>query len=145
MNVAINAAVTWGVTSSPLPPLKSNSRAWLLVNPVSLSGEESLSSSSTEPPRILPERPLSPCQSFVTPRTTSIELSIPTGSCASVSALTWDVSLLLWTTLVNSTATTAPCHGSHYDGSGRIRKGPAPLNLEVPPYSFMDEKTILIG
>ncbi|CBY13836.1 unnamed protein product [Oikopleura dioica] len=38
-----------------------------------------------------------------------------------------------------------PCHGSHYDGSGRIRKGPAPLNLEVPPYSFMDEKTILIG
>lgn len=27
-----------------------------------------------------------------------------------------------------------PCHGSHYDASGRIRKGPAPLNLEVPPY-----------
>jgi len=38
-----------------------------------------------------------------------------------------------------------PCHGSHYDGSGRIRKGPAPLNLEVPPYSFLDENTILIG
>ncbi|KAF6214961.1 hypothetical protein GE061_009706 [Apolygus lucorum] len=32
-----------------------------------------------------------------------------------------------------------PCHGSHYDNSGRIRKGPAPLNLEVPPYQFMDE------
>jgi len=38
-----------------------------------------------------------------------------------------------------------PCHGSHYDGSGRIRKGPAPLNLEVPPYKFIDERTILIG
>jgi len=31
-----------------------------------------------------------------------------------------------------------PCHGSHYDASGRIRKGPAPLNLEVPPYDFME-------
>ncbi|XP_053603702.1 cytochrome b-c1 complex subunit Rieske, mitochondrial [Plodia interpunctella] len=31
-----------------------------------------------------------------------------------------------------------PCHGSHYDASGRIRKGPAPLNLEVPPHSFGD-------
>ncbi len=29
-----------------------------------------------------------------------------------------------------------PCHGSHYDTSGRIRRGPAPLNLEIPPYSF---------
>ncbi len=29
-----------------------------------------------------------------------------------------------------------PCHGSHYDASGRIRKGPAPLNLEIPPYSL---------
>jgi ubiquinol-cytochrome c reductase iron-sulfur subunit len=38
-----------------------------------------------------------------------------------------------------------PCHGSHYDASGRIRQGPAPLNLEVPPYKFMDENTILIG
>jgi ubiquinol-cytochrome c reductase iron-sulfur subunit len=34
-----------------------------------------------------------------------------------------------------------PCHGSHYDASGRIRKGPAPLNLEVPPYDFMDDGT----
>jgi len=32
-----------------------------------------------------------------------------------------------------------PCHGSHYDGSGRIRKGPAPLNLEVVPYKFVEE------
>ena len=38
-----------------------------------------------------------------------------------------------------------PCHGSHYDVSGRIRKGPAPLNLEVPPYKFTGEEKILIG
>lgn len=38
-----------------------------------------------------------------------------------------------------------PCHGSHYDVSGRIRKGPAPLNLEVPPYKFTEETKILIG
>ena len=38
-----------------------------------------------------------------------------------------------------------PCHGSHYDTSGRIRKGPAPKNLEIPPYTFKDDKTILVG
>jgi ubiquinol-cytochrome c reductase iron-sulfur subunit len=38
-----------------------------------------------------------------------------------------------------------PCHGSHYDTSGRIRKGPAPLNLPVPPYEFTGDTTILIG
>ena len=38
-----------------------------------------------------------------------------------------------------------PCHGSHYDTSGRIRKGPAPLNLEVPPYDFVSEDIIKIG
>nr|XP_027101877.1 cytochrome b-c1 complex subunit Rieske-4, mitochondrial-like [Coffea arabica] len=38
-----------------------------------------------------------------------------------------------------------PCHGSHYDISGRIRKGPAPYNLEVPTYTFLDEKNLLIG
>lgn len=38
-----------------------------------------------------------------------------------------------------------PCHGSHYDGSGRIREGPAPYNLEVPEYKFMDDKKIVIG
>ncbi|WFD29154.1 quinol--cytochrome-c reductase [Malassezia sp. CBS 17886] len=39
-----------------------------------------------------------------------------------------------------------PCHGSHYDISGRIRKGPAPLNLEVPEYDFNDgEGKIIIG
>jgi len=38
-----------------------------------------------------------------------------------------------------------PCHGSHYDGSGRIRKGPAPLNLEVPPYDFLDDDTLVVG
>tara|TARA_Y100001970_G_C14073164_1_gene770579 strand:+ start:199 stop:726 length:528 start_codon:yes stop_codon:yes gene_type:complete len=38
-----------------------------------------------------------------------------------------------------------PCHGSHYDTSGRIRKGPAPTNLEVPPYSFLNDSTLKIG
>ncbi|KAJ1453761.1 Rieske [2Fe-2S] iron-sulfur domain-containing protein [Pelagophyceae sp. CCMP2097] len=38
-----------------------------------------------------------------------------------------------------------PCHGSHYDVSGRIRKGPAPLNLEIPPYSFMEDTKIVVG
>lgn len=38
-----------------------------------------------------------------------------------------------------------PCHGSHYDTSGRIRKGPAPTNLEVPEYKFMDDATLLVG
>ena len=38
-----------------------------------------------------------------------------------------------------------PCHGSHYDTSGRIRKGPAPTNLEVPPYAFISENVIKIG
>ena len=38
-----------------------------------------------------------------------------------------------------------PCHGSHYDTSGRIRKGPAPTNLEIPPYQFTNKNTILVG
>ena len=38
-----------------------------------------------------------------------------------------------------------PCHGSHYDTSGRIRKGPAPNNLDVPPYNFLNDTTIRIG
>ncbi|MBL6782520.1 MAG: ubiquinol-cytochrome c reductase iron-sulfur subunit [Alphaproteobacteria bacterium] len=38
-----------------------------------------------------------------------------------------------------------PCHGSHYDTSGRIRKGPAPTNLEVPPYAFLSDNVIKIG
>ena len=38
-----------------------------------------------------------------------------------------------------------PCHGSHYDTSGRIRKGPAPLNLEVPPYQFVSDDKLLVG
>lgn len=38
-----------------------------------------------------------------------------------------------------------PCHGSHYDASGRIRKGPAPLNLEVPFYEFPDDETVIVG
>jgi len=38
-----------------------------------------------------------------------------------------------------------PCHGSHYDTSGRIRKGPAPQNLAVPTYAFLDDTTVRIG
>ena len=38
-----------------------------------------------------------------------------------------------------------PCHGSHYDTSGRIRKGPAPTNLEVPKCEFVNSSTIKIG
>lgn len=37
-----------------------------------------------------------------------------------------------------------PCHGSHFDGSGRIRKGPAPINLQIPPYTFNDDDNKLI-
>lgn len=38
-----------------------------------------------------------------------------------------------------------PCHGSQYDTSARIRKGPAPKNLEIPPYEFINDKIIKIG
>lgn len=38
-----------------------------------------------------------------------------------------------------------PCHGSHYDTAGRIRKGPAPLNLVVPAYAFVTDTAIRIG
>ena len=38
-----------------------------------------------------------------------------------------------------------PCHGSHYDTSGRIRKGPAPKNLAVPEYTFVEDTLVRIG
>ncbi len=38
-----------------------------------------------------------------------------------------------------------PCHGSHYDTAGRIRKGPAPRNLDVPPYKYISDSKIVIG
>jgi ubiquinol-cytochrome c reductase iron-sulfur subunit len=38
-----------------------------------------------------------------------------------------------------------PCHGSQYDSSGRIRRGPAPVNLAVPPYEFLTDTKIRIG
>ncbi|MCP6059844.1 Rieske 2Fe-2S domain-containing protein [Klebsiella pneumoniae] len=38
-----------------------------------------------------------------------------------------------------------PCHGSVYDTSGRIRQGPAPLNLALPPYAFTSDTKIVIG
>jgi ubiquinol-cytochrome c reductase iron-sulfur subunit len=38
-----------------------------------------------------------------------------------------------------------PCHGSHYDTAGRVRKGPAPRNLDIPVASFVDETTLKLG
>jgi ubiquinol-cytochrome c reductase iron-sulfur subunit len=38
-----------------------------------------------------------------------------------------------------------PCHGSHYDTAGRIRRGPAPENLHIPEYAFIDDTTVRIG
>ena len=38
-----------------------------------------------------------------------------------------------------------PCHGSHYDTAGRIRRGPAPTNLPIPPAAFVDDGTIELG
>lgn len=38
-----------------------------------------------------------------------------------------------------------PCHGSHYDTSGRIRKGPAPKNLAVPEYNYVSDTLVKIG
>lgn len=38
-----------------------------------------------------------------------------------------------------------PCHGSHYDTSGRIRKGPAPTNLPIPDYEFVEDTKVKIG
>ena len=38
-----------------------------------------------------------------------------------------------------------PCHGSQYDSAGRIRQGPAPLNLALPPYTFISDTKIRIG
>ena len=38
-----------------------------------------------------------------------------------------------------------PCHGSHYDTAGRIRRGPAPRNLDIPTYTFTNDTTIRIG
>ncbi|MDG1069793.1 MAG: ubiquinol-cytochrome c reductase iron-sulfur subunit [Sulfitobacter sp.] len=38
-----------------------------------------------------------------------------------------------------------PCHGSHYDTAGRIRKGPAPTNLPIPVAEFLDETTLKLG
>jgi ubiquinol-cytochrome c reductase iron-sulfur subunit len=38
-----------------------------------------------------------------------------------------------------------PCHGSHYDTAGRIRRGPAPLNLHLPEYAFLTDTSIRIG
>ena len=46
---------------------------------------------------------------------------------------------------ISDTGFACPCHGSHYDTAGRIRKGPAPRNLEVPSYEFMSDTRVKIG
>ena len=38
-----------------------------------------------------------------------------------------------------------PCHGSHYDTSGRIRKGPAPKNMVIPDYTYISDTVIKVG
>jgi ubiquinol-cytochrome c reductase iron-sulfur subunit len=38
-----------------------------------------------------------------------------------------------------------PCHGSHYDSAGRVRKGPAPKNLEVPEYAWLSDTVVQVG
>jgi len=38
-----------------------------------------------------------------------------------------------------------PCHGTHFDAAGRVRKGPAPTNLEIPEYKFINDHSIIIG
>jgi ubiquinol-cytochrome c reductase iron-sulfur subunit len=38
-----------------------------------------------------------------------------------------------------------PCHGSQYDSAGRVRAGPAPANLHLPPYTFISDSKIRIG
>lgn len=38
-----------------------------------------------------------------------------------------------------------PCHGSHYDTAGRIRRGPAPRNLDVPEYEFVSDNVVRVG
>ncbi|MGH6924204.1 MAG: ubiquinol-cytochrome c reductase iron-sulfur subunit [Propylenella sp.] len=38
-----------------------------------------------------------------------------------------------------------PCHGSQYDTAGRVRRGPAPENMQIPPYEFIDDTTVRIG
>lgn len=47
--------------------------------------------------------------------------------------------------IANAGGYYCPCHGSHYDASGRIRKGPAPLNLEVPYYEFPEDNLVVVG
>ena len=66
----------------------------------------------------------------------------PSPMISLISTISWTIYSLIIPGLV---ILFCPCHGSHYDTSGRIRKGPAPTNLEVPPYSFLSDGLIRIG
>jgi len=83
----------------------------------------------------------------------STELRHPQTDEERVKDPTWYVSMAICTHLGcipihgsgNYHGFFCPCHGSHYDASGRIRKGPAPRNLDIPNYRFTNEDTIIIG
>ncbi|KAG0489922.1 hypothetical protein HPP92_006785 [Vanilla planifolia] len=76
------------------------------------------------------------------PQEDSVRVKNPQWLVLLVSALIWVAYLCqMLEILVGGFAR----HGSHYDGSGRIRKGPAPFNLEVPHYTFLEENKLLIG
>lgn len=99
----------------------------------------------------------------MTPSPMRTVFSVPSGSSCSVSEHASQTTPRNFLTLLPSTGVCThlgcvpigeagdyggwfcPCHGSHYDISGRIRKGPAPLNLEVPTYSFPEDETLVIG
>ncbi len=107
------------------------------------NGEGNPCLSGTEQKRRLQLRLMSISLSFGTPSTTQTASRTPPGSLSLACAPTWAACPLL--TLVTMVAITCPCHGSHYDASGRIRKGPAPLNLEVPFYEFQDDDMVIVG
>jgi len=81
-----------------------------------------------------------------------VEMRDPQTDSERVKDKTWYVSMAVCTHLGcipifgagNYKGFFCPCHGSHYDASGRARKGPAPANLEIPKYSFEDD-VIIIG
>ena len=65
------------------------------------------------------------------------------GSCRWASAPIW--AACRWASRGDFGGWFCPCHGSHYDTAGRIRRGPAPRNLPVPVAAFVDAATIQLG